>query len=98
MISIDQAKELVENAIIPFPTDWRAQMERAAEDAIRNQASRGKRMANVQGTINANYNRYYLNAEQFSEVSAIVRKWGFRVEDDFRIRYDGQPLTIDIFW
>ena len=98
MISINEAKELVENAIIPFPVDWREQIVRNVEESIRNQAQRGKRMTTIQGQINSNYNRYYLNAEQFSEVSAIVKQWGFRVEDDFRMRYDGQPLTIDIFW
>ena len=98
MINIDEAKELVNNSIIPFPADWRNQMMRTVEESIRNQASKGKKMVTISGMINVSYNRYYLNAEQFSEVSAIVKQWGFKVEEDFKMRYDGQPLTIDIFW
>ena len=52
----------------------------------------------IRGEVSASFNRYYVNAEQFSEVSAIVKQWGFRVEEDFKMRYDGQPLTIDIRW
>jgi len=98
MINIDEARELVNNAIIPFPADWRNQMIRTVEESIRTQASKGRKMVTIQGQVSANYNRYHLNAEQFSEVSAIVKQWGFRVDEDFKMRYDGQPLTIDIFW
>lgn len=98
MINIDEARELVNNAVIPFPADWITQIVRSVEESIRAQAAKGRKMATIQGQVNSNYNRYHLNAEQLSEVSAIVKQWGFRVDEDFKMRYDGQPLTIDIFW
>lgn len=104
MITVDQARELVNNVEIPFPQDWRDQMLRSVEETIRTMARSGKKVANVQGKVYAtrlggyNTGTFFLSPDQFLEITAILKQNGFGVNEDFRIRFDGQPLNIDIFW
>ncbi len=100
MINVNEAIELTNEAVIPFPTNWREQMVNNCESSIKSQAKRGKRLATIQGKVQdqGNWQNFFLTPEQFSEISAILKANGFRVDEDFRVRYDGQPLTIDIFW
>ena len=104
MITVDEARELVNTATIPFPQDWKEQMLRIAEEAIQNTARSGKKLTNLKGIVYSvspgGYNRgtFYLSAEQLSEIAAVLKQNGFGVGEDYRIRFDGQPLTIDILW
>jgi hypothetical protein len=104
MITIDEARELVNTTEIPFPQDWKEQMLRSVEDNIRVTARGGRKVVNVQGKVYAtraggyNTGTFFLSPEQFLEITAVLKQNGFGVNEDFRIRFDGQPLNIDIFW
>lgn len=100
MINVDEARELVNAAGIPFPADWKEQILATAEETIKSQARKGRHMATLSGRVSDRntYQHFFLNAEQFSQITAVIKAGGFRVDEDFRIRYDGQPLTVDIFW
>lgn len=100
MITIDEAIQLANTIDIPFPTDWREQMERNADGAIRAEAEKGRKCAVLKGKVSGGryYTPFHITAEQFAEVSAIIRQSGFRVDEHFKVRYDGNPLEIDIFW
>jgi hypothetical protein len=103
MITIDQAREIVNNAVIPFPVDWKQTFLIDVETAIKNQAGKGKKMVSVAGKVFSNIDRtglkeFYLNVEQLTEIIAVLRINGFHVEEDLRMRYDGRPFSIDIFW
>ena len=103
MITIDQAREIVNNAVIPFPVDWKQTFLIDVENAIKNQAGKGKKMVSVAGKVTAaingqGWNEFHLNVEQFTEIIAVLKANGFHVEEDLRMRYDGRPFSIDIFW
>lgn len=104
MITADQARELVNQVEIEFPQDWKEQIERVIDDQIKASSTNRKKVTTVQGKVYAksaqgyNTGTFYLNPEQFNEVSANLKQNGFGVNEDFRIRFDGQPLTIDILW
>ena len=104
MITVDEARELVNTAEIPFPQDWKEQMLKTVDDNIRSVARSGRKVATVHGKVYGTGRGGYTNgvfnlsANQFSEISAVLKQNGFGVGEDFRIRFDGQPLTIDILW
>lgn len=104
MITADQARELVNQVEIEFPKDWKDQIDRTIEDQIKSASNNRKKVTTVQGKVytksQSGYQTgtFYLNAEQFNEVTATLKQNGFGVNEDFRIRFDGQPLTIDILW
>jgi|ERR1035437_713196 sugar phosphate isomerase/epimerase len=104
MITVDEARELVNVAEIPFPQDWKDQILKVVEDSIKVAAQAGRKVVSVKGTAygkttnrycNGNFN---LSAEQLKEVSAILKQSGFGVGEDYRIRHDGCPMSIDILW
>lgn len=100
MINVDQARDLVLAAEIPFPQDWRDQMLKLTDDAINKAAKGGKKFVCIQGKVNdrASYQNFFIGPEQFTEIIAAVKQNGFRVDEYLKIRHDGQPLYIDIFW
>lgn len=100
MINVDQARELVAAADIPFPQDWRDQMLKVSEDAINKAAKTGRKSVAVHGKVNdrGTYQNFFITPEQFTEIVATLKQNGFRVDEYFKIRHDGQPLYIDIFW
>ena len=104
MINADQARELVNQVEIEFPKDWKEQMEKVVEDQIKSAAGNRKKVTTVQGKVYSksangyNTGTFFLNAEQFNELATNLKNSGFGVNEDFRIRFDGQPLTIDILW
>jgi len=100
MITVDEATQLANTIDIPFPTDWRIQMERNAESVIRMEAEKGRKHAVLKGQVSGGryYTPFHITAEQFAEVSTIIKQSGFRVDEHFKVRYDGQPLDIDIYW
>lgn len=101
MINVNEARELVNNYTIEFPTNWKEQMIASAETSIRNAARCAIKHCVVKGEVNAQnggYGRFYLNPDQFNEIVAEIRKQGFLVDEDFRIRYDGRPLEVTVYW
>ena len=104
MINADQAREMVNQQEIEFPRDWKAQIEGVIEEQIKTSARNRKKVTTVQGKVYSKSAQgyqtgtFFLNADQFNEVSAVLKQSGFGVNEDFRIRFDGQPLTIDILW
>lgn len=104
MITVDQAREIVNQAEIEFPKDWKSQIETTIEDQILSNSRNRKKVVTVQGKVfsrsPAGYQvgTFFLSPDQFGEVTAVLKQNGFGVNEDFRIRFDGQPLTIDILW
>jgi|ERR1035437_2854273 hypothetical protein len=102
MITVDEARELVNTAEIPFPQDWKEQILCSIEDNIKTTAANGRKVLNVKGVVigrpPGRYGTFNLSAGQFAEISAVLKQCGFGVGEDFRIRFDGQPLAIDIIW
>lgn len=104
MINADQAREMVNQQEIEFPKDWKAQIETVIDEQIKTSAKNRKKVTTVQGKVYTKSlggyptGTFFLNADQFNEVSATLKQNGFGINEDFRIRFDGQPLTIDILW
>lgn len=100
MINIDQARELVSTADIPFPQDWKEQLLKVADDNITKAAKIGRKTTSIQGKVNekTTYQNFFISPEQFGEIVAVLKQNGFRIDEYFKMRHDGQPLYIDVFW
>ena len=104
MINVEQAREMVNQQEIEFPQDWKTQIENVIDEQIKTSAKNRKKVTTVQGKVYSKTaggyptGTFFLNAEQFNEVAATLKQNGFGVNEDFRIRFDGQSLTIDILW
>lgn len=105
MITIDEAIKMTESYHIDFPENWKDQILKSIETSITSAATKGKDRCTVKGTVTPHnpasgygYGQLYLTTDQFSEIVGEVKKNGFKIEEDFKLRFDGQPLSVDVSW